>query len=158
MSEARALAERFYGALAQRDAEGAAGCYADDAVFSDPVFGELRGGAVRDMWRMLLGRSSGDMTVSVTYLGGAEDGTTVQTCAVIDYTFSRTGNKVSNRIATFIQSRGGRIVRQVDDFDFYRWARQAFGIAGWLAGWTPAFKRKVQAEAAGGLARFKEKR
>ena len=154
----RAIADRFYAALAQRDAEGVAACYADDAVFSDPVFGELRGEAVRDMWRMLLGRSSGDMTTSIVRLGGSADGTTLQMHVTIDYTFSRTGNRVSNRIATFMMFRDGRIARQTDDFDFYRWARQAFGIAGWAAGWMPAFRRKVQSEAAAGLARFQARR
>lgn len=158
MSNTRAVVERFYEALARRESDAMAACYADDATFTDPVFGELRGAAVRDMWRMLLGRGSGDMTVSVKFLGGATDGATQQVFATISYTFSRTGNKVRNEIATFMKFRDDRIVQQIDDFDFYRWARQAFGIAGWLAGWTPAFRRKVQAEAAAGLARFRARR
>ena len=158
MSDTRAVVERFYEALARRDANAMAACYADDASFTDPVFGELRGEAVRDMWRMLLGRSSGDMTVSVQFLGGATDGTTQQLFATISYTFSRTGYKVRNEIATFMKFRDEKIVQQIDDFNFYRWSRQAFGIAGWLAGWTPAFRRKVQAEAAAGLARFQARR
>ena len=158
MSDTRAVVERFYEALARRDSSAMAASYENDAAFTDPVFGELRGEAVRDMWRMLLGRSSGDMTTSIVHLGGSADGTTLQMHVTIDYTFSRTGNRVSNRIATFMTFRDGRIARQTDDFDFYRWARQAFGIAGWAAGWMPAFRRKVQSEAAAGLARFQARR
>ena len=158
MSDTRALVERFYAAMARRDAESMAACYSDDAVFTDPVFGELRNGAVRDMWRMLLGRSSGDMTIEVTYLGSAGDGTTQQVLARISYTFSRTGNRVVNEIATWMKFRDGRIVQQVDDFDFFAWARQAFGATGWLAGWMPWFRRKVQREAAAGLARYRAAR
>jgi ketosteroid isomerase-like protein len=155
MGEHRAVVERFYAALARRDAEDMAACYADDAVFTDPIFGELRGEAVREMWRMLLGRSSGGMTVSVTFLGGAVDGTTEQVLAVIDYTFSRTGKRVRNTIATFMKFSDGRIAQQIDDFNFYAWARQAFGVMGWVAGWMPAFRAKVGAEAAAALARFR---
>lgn len=158
MSDTRAVVEQFYAALARRDAESMAACYSDDAVFTDPVFGELRGGAVRDMWRMLLGRSSGDMTIEARFLGGASDGTTQQMLAKIAYTFSRTGNRVVNEIATWMKLRDGRIVQQVDDFDFFAWARQAFGVTGWLIGWTPWFRRKVQREAAAGLARFRAAR
>jgi ketosteroid isomerase-like protein len=158
MTGSRATVERFYAALARGDAEAMAACYADDAAFTDPVFGELRGEAVRDMWRMLLARRSGGMTVSTTFLGGSADGNTEQVLATIDYTFGRTGNRVSNTIATFMRFRDGRIVQQIDDFDFFRWARQAFGMAGWIAGWTPAFRRRVRSEAAAGLARFSVRR
>ena len=158
MSDTRAVVERFYEALALGNANAMAECYADDATFTDPVFGELRGEAVRDMWRMLLGRNSDEMTLSVKFLGGATDGTTQQLYVTISYTFSRTGNKVRNPIATFMKFHDGKIVQQIDDFDFFAWARQAFGAIGWLAGWTPAFKRKVQGEAAAGLARFTARR
>jgi ketosteroid isomerase-like protein len=46
------LIERFYTAFQQRDAETMAACYADDVVFSDPAFGELRDEEARDMWRI----------------------------------------------------------------------------------------------------------
>jgi len=51
------LIERFYEAFQRRDAETMGACYADDVVFSDPVFGELRGEEARDMWRMLVQRA-----------------------------------------------------------------------------------------------------
>jgi len=38
-----ALVQRFYAAFDARDAEAMAACYHPDVVFSDPVFGELRG-------------------------------------------------------------------------------------------------------------------
>ena len=51
------LIQRFYDAFQRRDAIAMVACYADDVVFSDPVFGELRGEAARDMWRMLVQRA-----------------------------------------------------------------------------------------------------
>jgi ketosteroid isomerase-like protein len=37
------LIERFYAAFGRKDGDAMAACYAPDARFSDPVFGELRG-------------------------------------------------------------------------------------------------------------------
>lgn len=45
------LIERFYSAFARRDAESMAACYRRDVEFCDPVFPDLRGDAVSDMWR-----------------------------------------------------------------------------------------------------------
>ena len=41
-----------------------------------------------------------------------------------------------------------------DRFDFWKWSRQALGLPGWLLGWSSALRAKVQARAAGNLARF----
>ena len=58
MSQAHhALITRFYQAFQQLDAETMAQCYTEDVLFSDPVFGELRGQDARDMWRMLTSRA-----------------------------------------------------------------------------------------------------
>ena len=53
--------------------------------------------------------------------------------------------------------KDGKIWRQRDRFDFYRWSRQAFGMTGVLLGWTGFLRGKVQAEAAKGLAIFMAK-
>ena len=53
----QALITRFYQAFQQLDAQGMAACYTDDVVFSDPVFGQLRGKDAADMWRMLTSRA-----------------------------------------------------------------------------------------------------
>ncbi|SQC70831.1 ketosteroid isomerase [Pseudomonas aeruginosa] len=45
------LIERFYQAFQRLDGEAMAACYAPQATFHDPAFGELRGREVGDMWR-----------------------------------------------------------------------------------------------------------
>ncbi|MBF3199877.1 nuclear transport factor 2 family protein, partial [Pseudomonas aeruginosa] len=47
------LIERFYQAFQRLDGEAMAACYAPQATFHDPAFGELRGREVGDMWRLL---------------------------------------------------------------------------------------------------------
>ncbi|NPT57241.1 nuclear transport factor 2 family protein [Paraburkholderia elongata] len=142
------LIERFYTAFQQRDAETMAACYADDVVFSDPAFGELRGEEARDMWRMLVARAQ---DFSLTYDSVEADELNGRAHWVARYTFGQTGRTVVNRIAARFVFREGRIVEHRDTFDLWRWARQALGIKGALLGWTPFVQRAIRAQARKGL-------
>ena len=140
--------ERLYGAFARADGDAMAACYAPDARFSDPVFGELRGGEVGDMWRMLTGRAK-DLVVDLH----EHDATSAHWTA--DYTF-RTGRKVHNDIqATFRIGADGLIAEHDDRFSFHAWSRQALGPVGLLLGWTPFLRAKVSKEARAGLEDFR---
>ena len=64
MSEATRLSDannavitEFYQAFNRLDADAMSACYTEDVLFSDPVFGELRGRQAGDMWRMLTSRA-----------------------------------------------------------------------------------------------------
>lgn len=145
------LVATFYRAFAAKDAEGMVACYGPSIVFSDPVFPHLVGDDAGDMWRMLCGRAK-DLTVEAH--GITVDGSTGQCTWIARYTF-RTGRRVENHVRARLTFEGGRIVRHVDDFSFWRWSRQALGPAGLLLGWTPMLRGKVRAEAAKGLAEFR---
>ncbi len=139
---------RFYTAFAQRDWSTMGACYADDARFSDPVFPDLDAAEVRAMWKMLL-TSGTDPRVTFEVL---EEGSARGICAwQAFYTFSRTGRQVHNLIRSEFVLRDGLIVQQRDQFDFWRWSRQALGASGWLLGWSPVVRNKVQATAAASL-------
>ncbi len=115
----------FYEALAARDGETMAAQYAPDATFEDPVF-SLKGRDVGDMWRML---TDGGKDLRIEYR--IVDDTHVEWAA--DYTFG--GKPVHNEIrSAFEFDADGRIARQVDTFDFPRWASQALGWKGRLFG------------------------
>lgn len=149
------LVERFYQAFAKKDAEAMAACYADEAEFSDPAFPHLNADEVRGMWRMLCGRSQ-DLRIEYvsrqTSLG----------CYQVDwqawYTFTKTGRPVHNRVQASLQLKNGKIVHHQDRFNFWRWSRQAFGLPGWILGWTPILRKAVQAEAGKALQTFLKKR
>jgi ketosteroid isomerase-like protein len=155
MSDARTVADRFYTAFAARDGERMAACYADDVSFSDPAFPDLKGEAARDMWRMLVSRGK-DLRVEHQIVEATAGRVRVRWQAW--YTFSGTGREVHNDIHAELEVREGRIVRHRDEFSFPRWARQALGPAGLLLGWTPFLKRKVQAQAALALEKFRAAR
>ncbi|PZR48685.1 nuclear transport factor 2 family protein [Paraburkholderia fungorum] len=142
------LIERFYTAFQQRDADTMAVCYADDVVFSDPAFGELRGEEARDMWRMLVARAQ---DFSLTFDGVEADEHNGRAHWVARYTFSQTGRTVVNRIDARFRFREGRIVEHRDAFDLWRWTRQALGVKGVLLGWTSFVQRAIRAQARKGL-------
>ena len=94
MSEATIQA--LYTALDRHDGEAAAACYTDDAVFEDPAFGRLSGGAVKDMWRMLTERSD-DLAVTLGDHGVADDGRTGWAHWSATYTFTEHGPQRAER-------------------------------------------------------------
>ncbi|MBL7950459.1 MAG: nuclear transport factor 2 family protein [Flavobacteriales bacterium] len=140
--------QRFYSAFAQRDWAAMGACYHTSARFSDPVFPDLDEAQVRAMWRMLL-TSGSDLSVTYTVLQAEATKGRVRWEA--RYTFSRSGRKVHNVVTSEFVLKDDRIVVQRDQFDFWRWSRQALGISGVLLGWTPIVRGKVQQLAAANL-------
>jgi ketosteroid isomerase-like protein len=149
-----ALIHRFYACFQARDAGGMAACYAPDAVFSDPAFGELRGEEVGAMWTMLASRAT-DLEVRVS--GVQADAERGQAHWDAYYTFGQTGRKVHNSIDAKFLFRDGLIVRHEDTFSFWRWSRQALGPMGLLLGWAPPLRAKVRSTARGNLEAFTRK-
>ncbi|MBN3847856.1 MULTISPECIES: nuclear transport factor 2 family protein [Burkholderiaceae] len=146
------LIERFYTAFQQRDAETMAACYADDAVFSDPAFGELRGEEVRDMWRMLVKHAQ---DFSLTFGEIEADDASGRAQWVASYQFTQTGRPVVNRIEARFAFRDGLIVEHRDRFDLWLWMRQAMGVRGALFGWSPLVQRMLRAQARRGLTLYR---
>ena len=140
--------DRFYTAFASRDADAMCACYHPDVEFSDPVFPDLKGGQAGAMWQMLCAGGK-DLRVEHTLEG--EDGARWQAW----YTF-RTGRLVHNIIDAKFELRDGLIVKHTDVFDLWRWTRMALGPSGYLLGWSPMVRNKVQTMAGKGLSKWVE--
>jgi ketosteroid isomerase-like protein len=151
------LIDRFYAAFAACDGERMAACYAPVASFSDPVFGALDAREAGGMWRMLTGQAT-DLRIELLDSQAKDERGSAHWRA--HYTFSQTGNPVVNDVhASFRFGDGGDdgaplITEHVDDFDFYRWARQALGTRGLLLGWTPFVRSAVRGRAKASLEQF----
>ncbi|MBV8666594.1 MAG: nuclear transport factor 2 family protein [Burkholderiaceae bacterium] len=139
----------FYSAFQRLDAEAMAACYAAEVRFSDPVFPMLQGSEAGDMWRMLAARAR---DFSLKFDDVSADDHSGSAHWVATYTFSQTGNTVVNDIQASFEFKDGKIVRHVDHFDLWRWARQALGPKGLLLGWTPLVRAAIRKQAAKGLA------
>ena len=147
--------EALYAALDRGDGEAMAALYAPQATFSDPVFVGLSDGEPGDMWRMLTSRAQ-DMSVELVGRDAEDDRGTAHWVA--RYTFGQTGRPVVNDVRSLFRFDGtGRIVDQQDDFDFWRWARQALGRSGLLLGWTPVLQHQVRDRARAGLEAFRNR-
>ena len=147
------LIETFYTAFQHLDAATMVACYESDVVFSDPVFPELRGSQAADMWRMLASRAK---NFSLAFDAVRADDKRGEAHWVATYTFSPTGRTVVNDIRAHFEFRDGKIVRHADQFDLWRWARQALGLKGWLLGWAPPVQNAIRAQAAKGLSAFRK--
>ena len=127
-----------------------AACYSDDIVFEDPAFGELHGEDARDMWRMLCGRAT-DLDITHTVL--EVSGTNALVTWIAKYTFS-TGRHVRNDIRATMRIEDDLIVDHRDEFDLWKWSRQALGLPGLLLGWSPPMQHKIRQTALNGLRNF----
>lgn len=146
------LIERFYEAFGRCDGATMSTCYAGDAHFHDPAFGDLHGPEVGAMWRMLTGRAT-DLKIELhEHEAGEETGTAHW---IARYTFS-TGRPVVNDIRASFRFADGLIADHVDDFDFRRWARQALGPTGNLVAIVPPMRSAARRKARGQLDDFIE--
>jgi ketosteroid isomerase-like protein len=144
-----ATIERLYEAFGQCNGAAMTACYAPDAHFRDPAFGDLEGEEVGAMWRMLTGRAT-DLEIELHEHEAGEDSGSAHWIA--RYTFS-TGRPVVNDVhARFRFAPDGKIVDHVDEFDFRNWAKQALGPSGHLVALLPPLRSKARAKALGQLA------
>lgn len=148
----RETIERFYAAFGECNGAAMTACYASDAHFRDPAFGDLHGADIGAMWRMLTGRAT-DLKIEL-HEHDADDASG-SAHWIARYTFS-TGRPVVNEIqATLRFDDNGLIADHVDDFDFRNWAKQALGPMGNLVAILPPLRRKARAKALDQLAAFK---
>ena len=142
---------RLYQGFIDKDFEVMQACYADDAVFSDPVFTHLDADRVRGMWQMFCVNGK---DVKIRYRDVKVDQDRGEAFWEATYIFSGSGNRVENQICAKFKFRNGLIVEHIDSFDFYKWAKQALGFSGLLLGWTSFYKNKVSQKAMANLNRF----
>jgi hypothetical protein len=151
MHDHQQLIEKFYSSFARLDAPGMISCYHEEVFFYDPVFENLNATEVKAMWTMLC-KNAKDF--SLTYSAVEADDEYGSCRWVADYTFSATGRKVNNIIKAHFKFHEGKIIEHMDDFDFWRWSRQALGFKGLLLGWSGFVQGKVRKTAKANLRKF----
>jgi uncharacterized protein len=146
----RELIRRLYEEFGQCNGAAMTACYAPDAHFRDPAFGDLEGAEVGAMWRMLTGRAT-DLEIELHEHDANEE--TGSAHWIARYTFS-TGRPVVNDIQAKFCFADGLIADHVDDFNFRRWARQALGPAGNAVALLPPLRSKARSKALDQLEAF----
>ena len=153
MNSNEQLIEEFYAAFAAHNVKTMASCYHAEIRFEDPVFGRLKGDEVSKMWHMLIARSNGHLKIEFSNVRANEISGSANWTA--QYVFSTTKRTVINEVTSTFTFKDGLIYKQIDEFDFWKWSKQAFGISGILLGWTGYMQNKIQKRAALALERFK---
>ncbi|WP_291721341.1 nuclear transport factor 2 family protein [Bernardetia sp.] len=150
--EKEQLIAEFYTAFQNQEAEKMVACYADNVVFNDPVFKNLKGEEAKDMWRMLLSNAK-DLSVTFSEVEANENLGSAKWEAI--YSFSKTGNTVHNKIKAVFEFENGKISRHTDDFDLWKWSGMALGMSGKLLGWTPIIQGKIRETARKSLEKYR---
>ncbi|RZM23970.1 MAG: nuclear transport factor 2 family protein [Pedobacter sp.] len=141
MNDNQNLISHFYSCFQNKDVKGMQDCYAEDAIFNDPVFSNLNATQTKAMWAMLIEKGK-DLTLQFENVRANEYSGSANWTAT--YTFSLTGNTVVNVVQADFTFKNGRIQTHTDRFSFYKWSSQALGITGKLLGWTPLIKNKIR--------------
>jgi hypothetical protein len=144
--------QKFYTAFAHGDIAEMCDYYHPNVQFSDPVFGLLKGEEVFQMWRMLAEKSNGSLKIDFSEISANEFLGTAKWVA--DYRFSKTNRVVVNIISSKFHFKDGLIIKHTDDFDIWKWSKQAFGIQGLLMGWTGFMQRKITNQARTSLNKY----
>jgi len=146
------LIEQFYRSFSEGNAEAMGACYHADVHFTDPAFGDLHGDEARSMWKMLMQRSTEPAKIQVKNVQANEETGSADWLA--NYKFGPKKRPVENHVSAEFKFVDGKIIRHKDDFNFWKWSRQATGLPGWLLGWTPIMKKKVQSTVNTALEKF----
>jgi hypothetical protein len=147
-SEARKqLITSFYEAFSQRNAEFMASCYDPNCTFSDPAFPGLKGVEVSSMWKMLTATKAEVWEFSFSDVAAPEDSNTGSAKWTAKYLFN--GKPVTNHITSVFtfSPDSGKILNQVDTFDFWAWSSQSLGFVGKVLGWSSYLQKQVQGKA-----------
>ena len=150
------LIKKFYDSFANGDSEGMVSCYVDNIQFEDPAFGKLNGEMAKNMWRMLVNNNKSIIKISYSNVQANDKTGSVNWAA--EYVFSQTGRPVINKIAATFEFKDGKIIKQTDVFDMWKWSRQALGLKGYLLGWSDFLKGKIQIQTNSLLKKYVEKR
>lgn len=149
------LIRDFYEAFARHDGEAMIACYHDEIEFSDPAFGVLKSKDAKNMWKMLIERSKGNLKIESANISADDEKGSADWTA--DYLFSKTGRQVHNEIHAEFEFKDGKIFRHRDFFDIWKWSRQALGISGFLLGWSSFLQNKIRRTAQTSLREYSAK-
>ena len=143
---------KFYTAFSNGDANQMCECYHPKVRFNDSIFGLLKYNEVCKMWNMLLNKNKGNIKIVFSEIKADEHTGSARWMAT--YTFSKTNKEVVNSVYAYFQFQEGLIIKHTDDFDLWKWSKQAFGWKGVLLGWTGFMQKKIQEQAILSLKNF----
>lgn len=154
MHSNEALITKLYEGFQRRDYKAMQSCYANDATFNDPVFSNLNAAEVKAMWEMFCVNGK---NLQIEFENVKANDSNGSAYWIARYNFSASGKKVTNRIHASFEFRNNAIVKHNDDFNFYKWTVQAFGLGGILLATIPILKNRMKQTALRNLHKYMAK-
>ncbi len=135
------LISKFYKAFANADIRTMAECYHENIIFEDPAFGQLQDE-----------RAKGELKVEFSDISAEEK--TGKAKWISTYNYGQKKRKVINPVSASFKFKDGKIIEHLDDFDAWKCSKQAFGLPGYLFGWSGFMKKKNQKTTNGLLVKY----
>lgn len=136
------LVETFFQSMGRGDFRTLNACYSHDIIYSDPIFGLLKGDDVRMMWQMLL-EGAKDISVKILEIEDVDE--EYITCRYsISYFFEPTGRTISNLPKAFMRIKDEKIIEHSDGYRLSTFIANAYGLKGQVLGWSGFMKKSVQ--------------
>jgi hypothetical protein len=154
MTENEKIVTKFYDAFANADASKMCEYYHPDIEFRDPIFGSLKGNDACQMWEMLIARSNENIKIKLSEVKSNDYHGTARWEAT--YYFSKNKRKVVNSIRAEFFFQDGLMRRHTDDFDIWKWSKQALGLTEYLFGWTGFMQNKIHINAVLSLKKYQK--
>jgi ketosteroid isomerase-like protein len=155
MNQNEQTIHKFYTSFENADTKTMCKCYHNNIQFQDPAFGILKGDDVCQMWKMLIEKGNGNIKIEFSDIKADEH--TGSATWIATYNFSKTNRNVVNVIHAQFQFQDGSIIRHTDNFDVWKWSKQALGFKGFLLGWTGYMQKQIQKQALASLKNYKNR-
>tara|TARA_B110000240_G_C13207180_1_gene328762 strand:- start:127 stop:594 length:468 start_codon:yes stop_codon:yes gene_type:complete len=136
------IIEKFYTSFTEGNAKGMTECYHENVIFQDDVFGTLNGDRACKMWEMLLSGKTEPTKISFNNIEANMESGSANWRA--EYNYGEKKRKVINNVQGNFKFKDGKIIEHKDYFKLWEWTQQALGPVGYLIGWTPFMKNKIQ--------------
>ncbi|CAM9131137.1 nuclear transport factor 2 family protein [Mycoplasma marinum] len=121
------IIESFYDSWINKDINSLKKIYHHEVTFNDEAFRNLDWDKTISMWSMLFNRNK-NPNLNCAYEIKEIKGDIVKTEIKLEYFFGKDKNPVTNCISTTFEIKDGKIINQLDAFDFKKWFNQAFNI------------------------------
>ena len=121
------IIKRYYKAWINKNLEDLKIIYDKKVIFNDPGFKNLNYEKIIKMWMIWFNKGT-NKSIDAQYEIIESKNDIVKSKVVIKYNFGKKENPVTNYISTNFKIRDGKIINQLEKFDFIKWFNQAFAI------------------------------
>jgi hypothetical protein len=137
------VVERFFSAYANADPVAMSACLHPQISYSDPLFPDLRGVRVGLRWHWQL-RHATEFKLQKQIMFMDERKAQLK----LDVAYLWHGRAVHHEVLSTLTIWDDLIVRQIDEYPYWPYAKQAYGVAGHLLGGLGWAQSVVQRRAA----------